>query len=74
MLTRLGQYADRTIELGWLFAVVFTPLFFNVHSSRVFEPDKISTLRSFVLIMTLAWLIKLLEGGRALTRSRARLQ
>ena len=63
MLTRLGRYADRTIELGWLFAVVFTPLYFNVYSSRVFEPDKISTLRSLVLIMTLAWIIKLLEGG-----------
>jgi tetratricopeptide (TPR) repeat protein len=63
LLTRLGRYADKTIELGWLFVAVFTPLFFNVYSARVFEPDKISTLRSLVLIMTLAWIIKLLEGG-----------
>jgi tetratricopeptide (TPR) repeat protein len=63
LLTRLGRYADKTLEYGWLFAAVFTPLFFNVYSARVFEPDKISTLRSLVLIMTLAWIVKLLEGG-----------
>ncbi|MDQ6693167.1 MAG: hypothetical protein M3014_01920, partial [Chloroflexota bacterium] len=63
MLTRLGYYADRLLEMGWLSVVVLTPLFFNVYSSRVFEPDKISTMRSLVLIMLVAWLIKLLEGG-----------
>lgn len=63
LLTRLGRYADKTIELGWLFAAVFTPLYFNVYSVRVFEPDKISTLRSLVLILTLAWIVKLLEGS-----------
>src|SRR5205814_2129095 len=44
-----------------LAAVVFTPLYFNVYSSRVFEPDKISMLRNIVLLMVLAWLIKLSE-------------
>ena len=63
MQTRLGQIADKIIEYGWLAAAIFAPLFFNVYSSRVFEPDKISTLRSLVLVMALAWLIKALEGG-----------
>lgn len=63
MLTKLGLYADRAIEGGWLVAAVLAPLYFNVYSSRVFEPDKISTLRSLVLLMTVAWLVKLLEGG-----------
>ncbi|MEO8287736.1 MAG: O-antigen ligase family protein [Chloroflexota bacterium] len=75
MLTRLGVYADRVIEGGWLAAAVFAPLFFNVYSSRVFEPDKITTLRSFVLIMLVAWLVKLGESGwrgwRGATRSDA---
>ncbi|HYP39143.1 MAG TPA: O-antigen ligase family protein [Chloroflexia bacterium] len=72
MLTRLGYYADRFLEFGWLAAVVFVPLFFNVYSSRVFEPDKISTLRSLVLLMTVAWLIKMLEGGvRAYSQASA---
>ncbi len=72
MLTRLGHYADKTIELGWLAAAVLAPLFFNVYSSRVFEPDKISLIRSVVLIMLAAWIIKLLEGGvRAYSQSTA---
>jgi O-antigen ligase/tetratricopeptide (TPR) repeat protein len=72
LLTRVGYYADKVLELGWLGAAVIVPLFFNVYSSRVFEPDKISALRSLVLIMLVAWIIKLVEGGyRALTRREA---
>ncbi|HEX8598753.1 MAG TPA: O-antigen ligase family protein [Chloroflexia bacterium] len=63
MLTRVGQYADRVLEMGWLGAAIMVPLFFNVYSSRVFEPDKISALRSLVLIMLAAWIIKLVEAG-----------
>lgn len=63
MSTRLGQYANRVIEIGWLAAILFVPLYFNVYSSRVFEPDKISTLRTFVLLMLVAWVIKLGEAG-----------
>ena len=61
-MTKLGYYCDRILEWGWLAALVFTPLFFNVYSSRVFEPDKISLLRSIVLVMVVAWAIKILEG------------
>ncbi len=61
-MTKLGYYCDRIMEWGWLAALVYTPLFFNVYSSRVFEPDKISLLRSIVLVMTVAWGIKVLEG------------
>jgi len=50
------------LEWGWLAALMFTPLFFNVYSSRVFEPDKLSMLRSIVLVMAVAWAIKVLEG------------
>ena len=72
MLTRLGYYADKLLEMGWLAAVVVIPLFFNVYSSRVFEPDKISLLRSLATIMTVLWIVKLAEGGwRAASRSDA---
>jgi tetratricopeptide (TPR) repeat protein/O-antigen ligase len=50
--------------MGWLAAALIAPLFFNVYSSRVFEPDKISTVRSVVLIMLVAWIVKLFETGR----------
>ena len=61
MVTKLSVYCDKVIEAGWLFAVILVPLFFNVYSSRVFEPDKLTLLRSIALIMTVAWLIKFLE-------------
>jgi tetratricopeptide (TPR) repeat protein/O-antigen ligase len=70
--TRLGYYADKVIEWGWLACAVFAPLFFNVYSSRVFEPDKITTIRSIVLIMVVAWLVKLGESGwRGASQSQA---
>ncbi len=63
--TKLGAWLTGVIEAGWLAALIVAPLFFNVFSSRVFEPDKISLLRSIALLMILAWSIKLLNGGRA---------
>ena len=43
--TKIDQWCEAVIEAGWLAALVLSPLFFNVFSSRVFEPDKISLLR-----------------------------
>lgn len=62
MQTKLGVFSERVIEAGWLAAVIVIPLFFNVYSSRVFEPDKLSLLRSIALVMIVAWLVRLLEG------------
>jgi tetratricopeptide (TPR) repeat protein/O-antigen ligase len=61
MRTKLSILCDGIIEAGWLAAVVVVPLFFNVYSSRVFEPDKISLLRSIALLMIAAWLVKAME-------------
>src|SRR5215213_8422231 len=62
--TKLDAWLNGIIEAGWLAALVLAPLFFNVFSSRVFEPDKISLVRSIALIMLLAWLVKLANGGQ----------
>ncbi|HXF63758.1 MAG TPA: tetratricopeptide repeat protein [Caldilineaceae bacterium] len=62
--TKLDAWLNGVIEAGWLAALVVAPLFFNVFSSRVFEPDKISLIRSIALVMLLAWLIKLANGGQ----------
>jgi tetratricopeptide (TPR) repeat protein len=63
--TKLDHWCEALIEAGWLAALIVAPMFFNVFSSRVFEPDKISLVRSIALIMLLAWLVKLLNGGWA---------
>ncbi len=68
MRTRIGAFCDAVIEAGWLLALLVVPLFFNVHSNRNFEPDKLGLLRSIATIMVVAWLIKLSE--QALTKGR----
>ncbi|MDX1616611.1 MAG: O-antigen ligase family protein, partial [Candidatus Promineifilaceae bacterium] len=55
---KLSRICDGILEAGWLAAIVATPLFFNIHSARVFEPDKLTLLRSIAVIMAVAWLVK----------------
>ncbi len=59
--TKLSAFCDKILEIGWLLAVIITPLFFNVYSSRVFEPDKLTTLRTVALIMGAVWTVKYIE-------------
>jgi tetratricopeptide (TPR) repeat protein len=56
------MWCDRLIEAGWLAALIVAPLFFNIWSSRVFEPDKITTVRSIALLMSAAWIVKWLDS------------
>ncbi|MFL7794499.1 MAG: hypothetical protein AB8I69_20320, partial [Anaerolineae bacterium] len=59
--TKLSAFCDKVMELCWLLAVIVTPLFFNVNSNNVFERDKWTTLRTIVLVMAAAWLVRLVE-------------
>ncbi len=59
--TKLSLFCDKVLEIGWLLAVIITPLFFNVYSSRVFEPDKLTTLRTIALVMSAVWVVKFIE-------------
>jgi tetratricopeptide (TPR) repeat protein/MFS family permease len=59
--TRLSKFCDKVLEIGWLLAVIVTPLFFNVYSSRVFEPDKLTTLRTIAVVMAVVWMVKFIE-------------
>jgi cyclophilin family peptidyl-prolyl cis-trans isomerase/tetratricopeptide (TPR) repeat protein len=61
MESRLSRWCDGLIEAGWLVAIITTPLFFNIHSDRVFEPDKLTLLRSIAVIMLAAWLVKFVD-------------
>jgi tetratricopeptide (TPR) repeat protein len=71
MQTKLSIFCDKVIEAGWLAAVIVVPLFFNVYSDRVFEPDKLTLLRSIALVMAVAWVIKVVEvGSGALSLSK----
>ncbi len=65
MQTKISLFFDKVIEAGWLAAIILTPLFFNVHSHRVFEPDKTALLRSIALVMSLAWVLRVVEDRRS---------
>lgn len=61
MPTKLSRYADGLMEAAWLAAIILSPLFFNKYSSRIFEPDKATLLRSIALVILLAWCVKLIN-------------
>ncbi len=64
MPNKISRYCDGLMEAAWLAAVILVPVFFNVYSSRIFEPDKIALLRSIALLIVGAWIVKLVnEGG-----------
>lgn len=65
MSTKLSRYAEGIMEAAWLMAVIVVPVFFNIYSSRIFEPDKITLLRSLALVILAAWIVKLIEQGGA---------
>ncbi len=71
--TKIQQYCESVIEAGWLAALIIAPLFFNTYSSRVFEPDKISLIRTISLVMLLAYLVKIVDGGRLWLPAGARM-
>lgn len=59
--SKLSHWCDSLLELSWLLAVIIAPLFFNIHSERVFEPDKITLIRSLAVFMIAVWGIKFIN-------------
>ncbi len=57
MESRIARVARGVMEAGWLAALVVAPLYFNVQTERVFEPDKISLIRWLAVIVGGAWLV-----------------
>ena len=72
MNSRLTRWCDGFLEAGWLVALLATPLFFNIHSERVFEPDKLALLRSIAVLMVAVWLARFIDtqGWRGLAKQR----
>jgi len=63
MPTKLSRFCEAIMEAAWIVALIVAPVFFNIYSSRIFEPDKISLVRSLAIIILFAWLIKSSEEG-----------
>ncbi|GIW09594.1 MAG: hypothetical protein KatS3mg061_0651 [Dehalococcoidia bacterium] len=61
MPTRLAAHLDRLLEASWLMVAIVIPLFFDVFSARVFEPDKLTAFRGIMLFALAVWLLRELE-------------
>ena len=72
MNSRLSRWCDGFLEAGWLVAILAIPLFFNIHSERVFEPDKLTLLRSIAVLMAAVWVVRFIDqqGWRGLAEQR----
>jgi tetratricopeptide (TPR) repeat protein/O-antigen ligase len=58
MTKKIVGGCNTVMEVTWLLALVSIPIYFNIYTARIFEPDKITLFRSLVVIMAGAWLIK----------------
>jgi tetratricopeptide (TPR) repeat protein len=63
MPTKLSRFCLGVMEAAWLAAISVVPIFFNIYSSRIFEPDKITILRTLALLTLAAWVVKLVDEG-----------
>lgn len=66
------RWSAHIIEIGWLAAIFCIPSFFNLLSSRHFEPDKALLLRSIIIIMSTFVVVNQLETHRSKNTSPAR--
>ncbi len=71
MPSKLSRFCLGVVEAAWLAAVSVVPIFFNIYSSRIFEPDKITILRSLALLTLAAWVVKLVDEGGIKWKSEA---
>ncbi|MEW6026488.1 MAG: O-antigen ligase family protein [Planctomycetota bacterium] len=70
-MTKFGILCDRFLEACWLAAVVLSPLYMNIYTHRMFEPDKGTIIRSLALLMIVFYLIKTLETAKPSAPSTA---
>jgi hypothetical protein len=62
MPSKLQICCEALMEACWLAAAVIFPLFFNISSVRMFEPDKMFVFKFLVVISGAACLLKWIDG------------
>ncbi|MFZ5918882.1 MAG: tetratricopeptide repeat protein [Chloroflexota bacterium] len=65
MQTKISVLCEKVLEAGWLVAIITVPVFFNLYSARIYEPDKLTFVRSVAVLMIAVWLIRLIEQAGA---------
>jgi len=70
-MTRFGILCDKFLEACWLAALVLSPLYMNIYTHRMFEPDKGTIIRSLALLTIVFYLIKLMESTKTMLPNSA---
>src|SRR5579871_4426482 len=60
-MSKLSGYCRGLIEAALLATVALIPVFFNRHSEKMFDPDKVALFRSLILLMVAGWLVCTVE-------------
>lgn len=61
--SRLAAACTAGIEACWLTALVVSALFFNTHSTRIFEPDKLAVVRTLALVVAALAATRAVDAG-----------
>ena len=61
--SRLATACTAGIEACWLTALVVSALFFNTHSTRIFEPDKLAVVRTLALVVAALATTRAFDAG-----------
>ena len=61
--SRLATACTAGIEACWLTALVVSALFFNTHSTRIFEPDKLAVVRTLALVVAALAATRAVDAG-----------
>jgi len=64
MQTKISTLMAKLIESSWLAALVLVPIFFNPHSERIFDEEKVLLLRSIAGVIVVGLAIWIVEEGR----------
>jgi len=67
--TKLSILCDKFIEAGWLAALILAPLYMNIYTHRMFEPDKSTIIRCLALLMLAFYVTKIVD--KTITRYRS---
>lgn len=61
--SRLAAACSAGMEACWLAALVVATLFFNTHSTRIFEPDKLALVRTLALVVAALAVTRAIDSG-----------
>src|SRR5258706_10050976 len=61
-MSKLSSYCVGLMEAAWLAVLGVIPVFFNRHSDKMFDPDKLALFRCLIGLLLAAWITRAADG------------